>query len=112
MAAGDVGVALVPGAGLGSWIWERVLPRLRAPAQAVDLPGRVERPADRRTVTLESVADAVAADIRERGPGRVVLVGHSLGGVLLPAVAARVPERVARPDELAAVLDDAVTRVS
>jgi pimeloyl-ACP methyl ester carboxylesterase len=95
VASGDAGVVLIPGAGLGSWIWERLVPRLRAPALRVEIPGRAERRADRRTVTLESVADAVAADVGDWAPGRVVLVGHSLGGVLLPAIASRVPDRVA-----------------
>jgi len=91
---GDVGIVLVPGAGLGGWIWDPVVPQLHALALAVEIPGRVARPADRRTVTLESAAEAVAADIRAWEPSRVVLVGHSLGGVFVPEIARRVPDRI------------------
>jgi pimeloyl-ACP methyl ester carboxylesterase len=95
VAAGDVGIVLVAGAGLGSWTWERVLSRLRTPALAVDIPGRAARPADRRTVTLDTIADAVAADIEAARWQRVVLVAHSLAGVMAPAIASRASGRVA-----------------
>jgi pimeloyl-ACP methyl ester carboxylesterase len=95
MPPSDVGAALLPGAGLGGWIWEPVIPLLHVPALAVEIPGRAARPADRRRVTLESAADAIAGDIGAWEPGRIVLVGHSLGGVFLPEVARRVPDRIA-----------------
>ena len=94
MLPGSVGTVLLPGAGLGAWIWEPVVPLLQAPALAVEIPGRAARPADRRHVTLESAAEAVAGDVRAWRPDRVVLVGHSLGGVLVPEVARRVPDRI------------------
>jgi pimeloyl-ACP methyl ester carboxylesterase len=92
---GDVGTVLLPGAGLGGWIWEPVTPLLHAPALPVEIPGRAARPADRRKVTLESATEAVAGDIRAWKPERIVLVGHSLGGVFVPEVARRVRDRIA-----------------
>ena len=47
-----------------------------------------------RATTLEDQADAVAAAIDALGLGRVLLVGHSLGGALSLAVALRHPGKV------------------
>jgi pimeloyl-ACP methyl ester carboxylesterase len=48
-------------------------------------------------VHLEASADLVAADVAAAGLTGIVLVGHSLGGASLPAIAARLGDRV---DEL------------
>jgi pimeloyl-ACP methyl ester carboxylesterase len=47
-------------------------------------------------VSLSDFADAVAAEIRGRDLFDVTLVGHSLAGVTLPGVAARVSDRIRR----------------
>jgi pimeloyl-ACP methyl ester carboxylesterase len=85
---------LVHGGGHGAWCWDAVLPLLAAPALAVDLPGRGSRPADLSSVTIDDCAEAVATDIVGHDLTDVVLVGHSLAGVTVPAVAARLPERI------------------
>jgi pimeloyl-ACP methyl ester carboxylesterase len=93
---GTVGLALVHGAELGSWLWDPVLAHLRHPALAIDLPGR--RPADvrRRDVTPAAAVDAVCAAVRGRWPARrVVLVLHSFSAGLAPAVAAQLGSQVA-----------------
>jgi len=51
---------------------------------------------DRAKVTLESYVKSVAAFIEERGLSDVVLAGHSLGGLTIPGVAARIPSRIKR----------------
>ena len=61
-------------------------------AFAVDLPGRREVPGDLASLTHEICADSVAEQIIERiGPdgGSVVVVGHSLAGVVIPGVVQR-----------------------
>lgn len=85
---------LVHGGGHGAWCWEAVARQLAAPAVAVDLPGRGSRPADLSRVTIDDCVDAVVTDIVRRDLTDVVLVGHSLAGVTVPAVAARLPERI------------------
>ena len=87
---------LVHGGAHGAWCWSPLLPYLEAPALAIDLPGRGKRPADLATVTAETFADSAAADIGRAGLSDVILVGHSMAGVTLPRVAARVPERLER----------------
>jgi alpha-beta hydrolase superfamily lysophospholipase len=61
-------------------------------AFAVDLPGRRGVPGDLASLTHEICADSVADQILERlGPdgGPVVVVGHSLAGVVIPGVVQR-----------------------
>jgi pimeloyl-ACP methyl ester carboxylesterase len=62
-------------------------PKLRV--LAVDLPGRGRHPADFAAATLAGWADSVVADIEEAGLHDVVVVGHSLGGLTVPGVVAR-----------------------
>lgn len=91
---GEVGLALLHGSELGAWIWDDVVPLLRHPALAVDLPGRGSRPADRRTLTLRDAVDSVAEDIDRWAVPHVVVVAHSFSGVLVPAITAAADARV------------------
>src|SRR5262249_49617707 len=90
----DVGVVLLHGAMLGRWIWERVEPRLGAPALAVDFPGRGEKPADITTLKLGDVVDSVVADIEAWPTPPIVLVAHSRAGRDRAPPAARRPHGV------------------
>jgi pimeloyl-ACP methyl ester carboxylesterase len=87
---------LVHGGGGDSSCWDLLTPLLHAETYAVDLPGRGGSAADLATVSLSGFADAVAAEIRGRDLFDVTLVGHSLAGVTLPGVAARVSDRIRR----------------
>lgn len=87
---------LVHGGGHGAWCWGPLMPYLGAPAWALDLPGRGSRPADLESITCETWADAVVADIESAGLSDVILVGHSMAGLTLPRVLDRIPERLER----------------
>ena len=87
-------LVLVHGGTVTSTMWDGLLPQLRTPAIAVDLPGRRHRPADLGSVTRQDWIDAVADDIAAAGLDEVVLVGHSSGGYVIPGVAATRPERI------------------
>lgn len=81
---------LLHGAGLGGWIWERVIPELNFPAEAIDLPGRSGKgvPGD---VTLQQCIDFVAG--RARGY-RGVVVGHSFSAQIALGLASAYPQHV------------------
>jgi pimeloyl-ACP methyl ester carboxylesterase len=78
---------LVHGAWHGAWCWDRLIAELVARGQsavAMDLPC-----AD-GTATFSDYADAVV-EAATSVSGEVVLVGHSLGSMTVPLVAARRP---------------------
>ena len=85
---------LVHGAGNTSLVWRSVQTHLQHPSLAIDLPGRRDRPADLAEVTIDVAARSAATDIAAATSGSVVLVGHSAGGIVLPAIAARLDGRV------------------
>ena len=87
-------LVLIHGSGHTSLIWDDTVSNLAGPALAVDLPGRRRRPADLTTATIEASSAAAASDVVAAGPGRVILVGHSSGGLVLPSLAARLGPRV------------------
>src|SRR5208337_4900747 len=65
-------------------------------AYAVDLPGHGMNRADRSKVMLESYVNSVADFIERHDLRNVVLAGHSLGGLTIPGVAAKIPARIKR----------------
>ncbi len=87
---------LIHGAGHTSLTWQATQRHLSCASLAVDLSGRRDRPADIVAVTIADAADSIAADIDAATSAPVVLVGHSVGGIVLPAVAARLGPRVRR----------------
>jgi pimeloyl-ACP methyl ester carboxylesterase len=86
---------LVPGAWLGAWAWDQVVPELRASgsgAHPLTLSGLAEKqgvPADQQT-HVQDIVDAIERlDLRE-----VVLVGHSYSGIPVGQAAERIGDRL------------------
>lgn len=87
---------MVHGAFAGAWTWEPVLPGLEAAGHRVetlDLPGAGADRAPVREIDLRRYADRVIAQL-ERDAEPAVLVGHSMGGMVITQAAALAPERV------------------
>ncbi len=79
--------ALVHGAWHGAWCWERLLAPLEARGHGVIA---VDLPAEDLEAGLDEYADVVAA-FTAPAEDDVIVVGHSLNGLILPLVAARRP---------------------
>lgn len=62
-------------------------PQLRV--LAVDLPGHGAKPGDLAAATIGEWVDSVIADIETAGLGDIVIVGHSMAGVTVPGVVAK-----------------------
>jgi pimeloyl-ACP methyl ester carboxylesterase len=65
----------------------RLAPHLRV--LAVDLPGRGRTPGDLATATIGQWVDSVVVDIEREALGEIVIVGHSMAGVTVPGVVAK-----------------------
>ncbi|MEZ5102326.1 MAG: alpha/beta fold hydrolase [Thermoleophilia bacterium] len=91
---------LVHGAWHGGWCWRRVLPLLRAAgheAHAPTLTGLGDRAhLLTRDVGVETWVDDLCATLVAEDVRDAVLVGHSFAGLLVLAVAERLPGRIAQ----------------
>ena len=82
--------------------WDETISAIRelrrgVDAFAVDIPGRRSIPGDLASLTYEACVDSVSDQIREHvGPDdttQIVMVGHSLAGVVIPGVVHRLGAR-------------------
>ena len=99
---------LVHGAWHGAWCWKKILPALWSAGHRVypvTLSGTGERAHQLSTdITLRTHADDVAAVIEAEELQRAIVVGHSYGGMVITAVADRLPDRIAHLVYLDAVV--------
>lgn len=98
---------LVHGAAHGAWCWEAVAGRLAASGHRVvtlDLPGHGRRAAEVRRAGIAAYGEAVAQAMAREGVSRGILVGHSMGGIVIAKAAELVPQRIAHLVFLAAVV--------
>ena len=90
---------LVHGAWHGGWCWRDVVPRLRKAGHEVFAPsltglGERKHLASAR-VDLETHIQDIVALVEMEDLKKVVLVGHSYGGMVITGVADRIPTRLA-----------------
>jgi len=94
---------LVHGGSHAAWCWDRLLPHLTEDARvssaiAVDLCGHGtrenERPQD--DITIADYVRSVVNEIDSRSLENIILVGHSLAGILIPHVAHERPKQMRR----------------
>jgi pimeloyl-ACP methyl ester carboxylesterase len=98
-------MVLVHGAFGRAAVWDRVAPGLRAAGhdvETLDLPGQGDDDTPVAEVTLDRYARRVCEVLADGPPA--VLVGHSMGGVVITQAAASSPEHVDRLVYVAAFL--------
>jgi pimeloyl-ACP methyl ester carboxylesterase len=98
---------LVHGMSHGAWSWQPLVRRLEASGHrvvAMDLPGHGRRAHERARASVDGYARAVADAMIQAGVARGIVVGHSMGGMVIPKVAELVPTRVVHLVFLAAVV--------
>ncbi|MEO8892134.1 MAG: alpha/beta hydrolase [Coleofasciculaceae cyanobacterium] len=80
---------LVHGANQGTWCWERLIPELEARGhQAITM----DLPIDEPSTSLSNYADVVIQSLQDVDD-QVILVGHSMAGMIIPLVAMQRPIR-------------------
>jgi pimeloyl-ACP methyl ester carboxylesterase len=87
-------LVLVHGGGLAADSWELTVDEIHRLAPeitvlAVDLPGRRAKPGDLLRLTIADFVESVIDDIEDAGLGDIVLVGHSMAGLTIPEVVAK-----------------------
>jgi pimeloyl-ACP methyl ester carboxylesterase len=88
-------LVLLHGSGHTAQVWGDVQVQLHHRSVAINLPGRADRVADIADVPIDAAVDGLVADVEAATDGPLVLVGHSAGGIVLPALAGRLGARVA-----------------
>jgi pimeloyl-ACP methyl ester carboxylesterase len=93
--AGGQTILLIHGSGVSARYWVNQLRGLGGAVRvlAIDLPGHGESdPTD--AASIEAYSDAVTGALDALGTGPVIAAGHSLGGAIVIALAARRPDAV------------------
>jgi pimeloyl-ACP methyl ester carboxylesterase len=97
---------LIHGASHGAWCWNKVVPLLTQHGHTVvapDLPGHGQDRTPIGDVTLKSYTDRVC-QILDDDEDSVILVGHSMGGVVITQAAEYRPEKIRSLVYLTAVI--------
>jgi pimeloyl-ACP methyl ester carboxylesterase len=97
---------LVHGAFVGGWIWGPLAERLEELGHSVetpDLPGAGDDPTPVEEVTLDAYASRIC-ELLDESDEPAILVGNSMGGIVITEAAARRPEKVTRLIYVAAFL--------
>jgi pimeloyl-ACP methyl ester carboxylesterase len=87
---------LVHGAFTGEWCWEKIVPLLQNSGHRVvtfDLPGHGKDQTPPSKVTLKDYTDRVCS-VLDNESEKVILIGHSFGGIVITQVAEYRPEKI------------------
>lgn len=77
----EIGLVLIHGAGLGSWIWDKTEKHLHAESLAINFPGRNDDTMAHKSLTLDDYCNYLLEQIRKWDKQKIILVAHSIGGV-------------------------------
>lgn len=87
-----VGFVLLPGAGMGSWIWQDLIAELKEPALAINYGDASHA---KKQLSFDDYVDHTIQAIEAWGVESIVLVTHSLNGVIALAVAEKLGAKLA-----------------
>jgi pimeloyl-ACP methyl ester carboxylesterase len=91
----EIGLVFLHGAGLGGWIWEAMAPGLDFPYLFTDFPGREGATNAAQGLRLDDNVRHLRDQVDEFPSDRLVIVAHSLGGVVALKLAEELSDRLA-----------------
>lgn len=98
---GKVGIIFIHGAGLSGWIWEDVARKLSSPYVCADYTS-LERSSSK--ATLYDYVEVVRRQVEQLNTKRVVIVAHSVGGVVGVELSNKLGDRLAAYIGVSAVI--------
>ena len=98
-------LVLLHGAGLGAWVWKKVEPLLQMPSVSVDFPDRDRYKPD-HSLDLDSYCRTILDTISKWPREKVILVAHSISGVVACRMAAELGERLVAFAGISAVVPE------
>ncbi|MGX9430922.1 MULTISPECIES: alpha/beta fold hydrolase [Bradyrhizobium] len=87
---------LISGTFYGAWFWDKTIGALEKyghQGRAIDLSGQGQDQTPLKNVTLAAMVNTVVAALTEL-PGPVVLIGHSMAGMVISAAGDKAPELI------------------
>lgn len=89
------GILFIHGAGLGKWIWDDVASKQQVPVLSVDLLARNTPKEKLASLSLEAYVSDVMTQVAAWQVDKIIVVAHSLGGVIGLEVATKLGSRLA-----------------
>ncbi len=78
----DYCIVLIHGAGLGSFIWDELMPMLDIPVIAVNFPNRNKGDEANAQLTFNDYVQSIIEQIKKCEKRKIILVVHSIGGCI------------------------------
>ncbi|HSD56008.1 MAG TPA: alpha/beta hydrolase [Candidatus Saccharimonadales bacterium] len=91
----DYGFLFIHGAGLGGWIWKDTAGQLSEPSVCADFPARTGSLEERKKLTLDDYVASVLEQANNIKVDKIIVVAHSIGGVVALRVAEQLGDRLA-----------------
>jgi len=88
---------LVHGAWQSSWAWRDVadlFDRENCEFIVPDLPGHGVNPQPYNEITISTYADFIISEIEKLNAEKIILIGHSMGGLVISQVAETIPDKI------------------
>lgn len=80
--AGQTGLVLIHGAGLGNYVWDKLTPMLQYPVLAIEFPNREKHDKANADYTFDDYIQPASEQIKAWQMEKIVLVTHSIGGCI------------------------------
>ncbi|MBB3112463.1 pimeloyl-ACP methyl ester carboxylesterase [Paenibacillus phyllosphaerae] len=94
-AQGEIGFVFIHGAGLNGQVWRKVIEGFEHPCLLVEFPLRRDSSHSRSRLSLEDYVAHMKRQVDEWETRKIIIVAHSIGGVLALRLASELADRLA-----------------